>query len=154
MTLAPNLVITNQSIGDATSSYYLSLFDFDGFIGFGPKDLTNGTLSPDTNSTIPTILDNLVSQGLIEKPVFSLYFSPSENDSDTSEYAMLDPYVSPSLRCVDGVMTYGGYDQSLVWTRFSSASCRDGSYALHIVRGRADVCSLNGNISGLSLLGH
>lgn len=114
VTVAPNLAITNQSIGVQTSFVNLSLLDIDGLLGVGPVDLTNGTLSPDANSTIPTIMDNLVSQGLIGQQIFSLYFAPSENGSDTSEYAVLGPNVLPNLRCIYGVLTYGGYGPSLV----------------------------------------
>ncbi|KAF8589717.1 aspartic peptidase A1 [Ramaria rubella] len=61
VTLAPNLVITNQSIGSAIFSQ-----DFqgtDGILGIGPTDLTEGSLSsPDTTTLIPTVTDNLFSQ--------------------------------------------------------------------------------------------
>lgn len=77
------LVITKQSIGVASRS---EGFDgVDGIVGIGPVDLTLGTrrpryvvkkvakysspnldldtLSPDTRNTIPTVTDNLFSQG-------------------------------------------------------------------------------------------
>lgn len=83
MTLAPNLVITNQSIGDAL--YYADFGGVDGIVGVGPVDLTLGTLSPDTNATIPTVMNNLVSQKLIKDQVLGVYFAPSANYSDTSK---------------------------------------------------------------------
>lgn len=86
VTLAPNLVITNQSIGDALS--YASFEGVDGIVGVGPVDLALGTLSPDTNATIPTAMNNLVSQGLIEDQIFGVYFAPSTNYSDASGYSM------------------------------------------------------------------
>ncbi|KAN0088293.1 Aspartic peptidase domain containing protein [Tylopilus felleus] len=94
VTLAPNLVITNQSIGDALS--YASFEGVDGIVGVGPVDLALGTLSPDTNATIPTAMNNLVSQGLIEDQIFGVYFAPSTNYSDAN-----------------GALTYGGIDSSL-----------------------------------------
>ena len=116
MTLAPNLVITNQSIGDALSSYGFQ--GFDGIIGLGPIDLTLGALSPDRNTTIPTIMNNLVSQGLIENQVLGVYFAPSTNYTSISEYSMPHPCFPSNLRSVDGALTYGGVDSSLVWMRF------------------------------------
>ncbi|KAF8432236.1 acid protease [Boletus edulis BED1] len=93
VTLAPNLVIVNQSIGDALSS---AGFNFtDGILGLGPPDLTLGTLSPD-NVTIPTVMNNLVSQGLVENQVLGIYFAPPKNNNDTN-----------------GALTYGGTDSSL-----------------------------------------
>ncbi|KAG6381827.1 acid protease [Boletus reticuloceps] len=81
VTLAPNLVITNQSIGDALSN--AGFQGVDGIVGVGPVDLTLGTLSPDMNATRPTVMNNLVSQGLIKNKV------------------------------LDGALTYGGTDSSL-----------------------------------------
>lgn len=83
VTLAPNLVITNQSIGDALS--YSGIQDVDGAIGLGPVGLTNGTLSPDDNATIPTVMNNAASQGLIEHQVLGVFFAPANSENDTSE---------------------------------------------------------------------
>ncbi|KAF8448784.1 acid protease [Boletus edulis BED1] len=94
VTLAANLVITNQSIGDALS--YADFQGVDGIVGVGPVDLTLGTLSPDTNAAIPTVMNNLVSQGLIENQVLGVYFAPAVSYSDTN-----------------GALTYGGIDSGL-----------------------------------------
>ena len=110
----------NQSIGDAL--YYADFEGVDGIVGVGPVDLTQGTLSPDTNAMIPTVMNNLVSQGLIENQVLGVYFAPSTNYSDTSEYSMPDPWFPSSLRSVDGALTYGGIDSSLVCMRFVVSS--------------------------------
>lgn len=112
MTLAPNLVITNQSIGDALS--YADFEGVDGIVGVGPVDLTQGTLSPDTNALIPTVMNNLVSQGVIENQILGVYFAPSTNYSDTSEFERPCPCLQLNRRCVDGALTYGGIDSSLV----------------------------------------
>ncbi|KIJ65377.1 hypothetical protein HYDPIDRAFT_110424 [Hydnomerulius pinastri MD-312] len=94
VTLAPNLVITNQSIGDALS--YADFEGVDGIVGVGPVDLTQGTLSPDTNAMIPTVMNNLISQGLLEEQILGVYFAPATSYSDTN-----------------GALTYGGIDTSL-----------------------------------------
>ncbi|KAH9052748.1 aspartic peptidase A1 [Lactarius vividus] len=52
VTLSPTLVVHNQSIGIASTS--TGFQGFDGILGLGPVDLTTGTLSPDTNTPIPT----------------------------------------------------------------------------------------------------
>lgn len=103
MTLASNLVLTNQSIGDALS--YADFPGVDGIVGVGPVDLTRGTLSPDTDATIPTVMNNLVSQRLVEDQVLGVYFAPATSYSDTSEYSMPNPLftIEPETRrwCID-----------------------------------------------------
>ncbi|EIW80837.1 aspartic proteinase [Coniophora puteana RWD-64-598 SS2] len=69
-----SLTIKSQSIGVASSS---SGFDgADGILGIGPVDLTKGTLSPDDSATIPTVVDNLYSQGSIQSSVLGVQFKP------------------------------------------------------------------------------
>lgn len=53
--------VVGQSIGVATKSSGFT--GYDGIIGFGPVDLTEGTVSGST--TVPTFLDNLYSKGTI-----------------------------------------------------------------------------------------
>ncbi|EIW85643.1 acid protease [Coniophora puteana RWD-64-598 SS2] len=94
VTLAPGFVIKDQSIGDA-----LSWADFpgvDGIVGVGPADLTVGTLTPDVDATIPTVMDNALKQGLIEQEILGVSFAPATTYSDTN-----------------GALTYGGIDSSL-----------------------------------------
>jgi len=74
VTLSSNLVINKQSIGVASTSQGFN--GYDGVLGLGPTDLTIGTLSPNSNSLIPTITDNLFSQGTIPSNLFALYFEP------------------------------------------------------------------------------
>ncbi|KAI0695610.1 aspartic peptidase A1 [Cytidiella melzeri] len=82
VTLGNGLTVTKQSIGVATSS---EGFDgVDGIIGIGPVDLTEDTLSPDTSSTIPTITDNLFSQGVIPSHLVAVSFEPTTSDSSTN----------------------------------------------------------------------
>lgn len=85
------LTVTSQSIGAASSA---TGFDgVDGIIGFGPVDLTSGTVS--NANTVPTFLDNLKSQGSISTEVLGVYFKP-ESGSDTDD--------------TNGELTLGGVD--------------------------------------------
>ncbi|KAF8141361.1 acid protease [Boletus edulis] len=106
VTLAPNLVITNQSIGDALSN--AGFQGVDGIVGVGPVDLTLGTFSPDKNATAPTVMNNLMSQGLIENKVLGVYFGPATNYSDKN-----------------GALTYGGADLSVCEGEFTYAPVTD-----------------------------
>ncbi|KAJ7509624.1 acid protease [Mycena galericulata] len=90
--LAPGLVITQQSIGVAsTSSGFTGV---DGILGIGPVDLTQGTLS-DASATIPTVTDNLFSQGTINSDLIGISFEPATSDNDDN-----------------GSITFGGTDSS------------------------------------------
>ncbi|KAF8264556.1 acid protease [Lactarius quietus] len=93
VTLSSALVITNQSIGVASTSRGFS--GFDGILGIGPVDLTVGTLSPDTNSFIPTVTDNLFSEGNIPDDLVSVSFEPTTSSSDQN-----------------GELTFGGTDST------------------------------------------
>ena len=74
MTLAANLVIKDQSLG---SRIYSEGFEgVNGILGVGPVELTRGTLSSDKSATVPTVMNNLLLQGLIEKEVLGVYFAP------------------------------------------------------------------------------
>ncbi|EIM92896.1 aspartic peptidase A1 [Stereum hirsutum FP-91666 SS1] len=93
VSLGTGLTITRQSIGTATRS---TGFDgVDGILGIGPVDLTVGTLSPDTRDTIPTVTDNLFTQGTISAREVSVSFEPTT-----------------SLSSVNGELTFGGTDSS------------------------------------------
>lgn len=85
--------MTSQSIGAATSSQGFS--GVDGIIGFGPVDLTQGTVS--NANTVPTFMDNLYKQGSISTEVLGVYFHP-ESGSDTDD--------------TNGELTLGGTDSS------------------------------------------
>ena len=61
----------------------------------GPVDLTEGTLFPSLFSTIPTVTDNLASQGTIPTEEIGVSFEPT-----TSEVAN------------NGELTFGGTDSS------------------------------------------
>ncbi|KIJ23154.1 hypothetical protein M422DRAFT_276334 [Sphaerobolus stellatus SS14] len=93
VTLSSALVINNQSIGVASSS---SGFEgVDGIIGIGPTDLTLDTLSPATNTLIPTVTDNLFTQGAIPSQLVAVSFEPTNSETITN-----------------GELTFGGTDSS------------------------------------------
>jgi cathepsin E len=69
VTLAPGLVIKNQSIGVSEQSQG---FDgVDGILGVGPAGLTVGTLPDKETTAIPTVIDNLATQVRL---IFLLHF--------------------------------------------------------------------------------
>lgn len=93
ITLGSGLVIPTQSIGVASTA---AGFDgTDGILGIGPVALTRNTLSPDTNATIPTVIDNLFSRRTISSKVIGIFFEPTNSNST-----------------VNGVLTWGGTDRS------------------------------------------
>ncbi|KAI9452797.1 aspartic peptidase A1 [Lactarius psammicola] len=91
LTIGPGLVIADQSIGIASTSTGFN--GFDGILGIGPVDLTVGTLSPHTNTPIPTVTDNLFSQGTLTSDVVSVSFEPTTTTSNKN-----------------GELTFGGTD--------------------------------------------
>ncbi|KIM47467.1 hypothetical protein M413DRAFT_439126 [Hebeloma cylindrosporum] len=93
VTLAPGLVIPKQSIGVASTS--TGFAGVDGILGIGPVDLTVGTLSPATNSPIPTVTDNLFANGVITANEIGVSFEPT---------------TTPEV--LNGELTWGGTDSS------------------------------------------
>ncbi|KAH9935241.1 acid protease [Amylocystis lapponica] len=82
VTIAPDFVIRNQSIGDALQS--ADFEGVDGIIGVGPLILTEGTLYPDANATIQTVTGNALTQGLIQTEVIGVYFAPATKYSQAN----------------------------------------------------------------------
>lgn len=79
----------------------------DGVLGIGPINLTRGTVS--NTDTVPTVMDNLFSQGFIDSEVLGVYFIPASQEDAT------------------GALTFGGYNNSLTtsdisYTPITSAS--------------------------------
>lgn len=91
VTLSSDLVITGQGVGVASRSSGFS--GFDGILGIGPVDLTENTVSG--VSTVPTVTDNLLSQGTISEEVVGVYFAPTTTTETTN-----------------GELTFGGIDTS------------------------------------------
>ncbi|KAI6148312.1 acid protease [Pisolithus tinctorius] len=100
------LTINQQSIGVATQSQSLSGTGIDGVLGLGPADLTQGTVS--NIDTVPTVVDNLYSQGMISSAVLGIYFVPA-SDSNSGE------------------LTFGGYDPSVITSTVHYAPITDTS---------------------------
>ncbi|KAK7063997.1 aspartic proteinase [Favolaschia claudopus] len=81
VTLAAGLVIPKQSIGVASRSSGFS--GVDGILGIGPVGLTQGTLS-NSAATVPTVTDNLFSQGTITNNVIGISFEPTTSEDDNN----------------------------------------------------------------------
>ena len=93
VTLSPDLVILEQSIGVASSSAGMNA-GVDGILGVGPTGLTQGTVN--NTDTVPTVSDNLFSQGTIPEEVLGVYFIPAAETSNNGE------------------LTFGGHDESAI----------------------------------------
>lgn len=91
VTLGSGLTITQQSIGVASTS--TGFTGVDGIIGIGPLDLTQGTLTNSPATTIPTVTDNLYSEGIISEIVVGISFEPTTSQTNTN-----------------GELTFGGTD--------------------------------------------
>ncbi|EKM48656.1 uncharacterized protein PHACADRAFT_108504 [Phanerochaete carnosa HHB-10118-sp] len=90
VTISPDLIIEKQSIGVASESQGISAVD--GVFGIGPIDLTKDTVSGQLE--VPTVLDNMTSQGIIKSNVLGIFFEPTVKE-----------------RTVTGELTFGGFDQ-------------------------------------------
>ncbi|KAF8139014.1 aspartic peptidase domain-containing protein [Boletus edulis] len=90
VTLSPDLVINQQSIGVSHVFSFNNSDGIDGVLGIGPVDLTENTV--DGVDTVLTVMDNLHSQGTISE-VFGVFFKP-------------DLQV--------GELTFGSYDESAI----------------------------------------
>ncbi|KLO09318.1 aspartic peptidase A1 [Schizopora paradoxa] len=92
-TLGGGLSVKAQSFGAASKSQGFS--GIDGVLGLGPTDLTLNSLNPDSDSTIPTITDNLFSQKIISSHEFAISFEPTNLANANT-----------------GELTFGGIDNS------------------------------------------
>ncbi|KAG1904763.1 aspartic peptidase domain-containing protein [Suillus fuscotomentosus] len=91
ITLGSGLTIAAQSIGVASTS--TGFADVDGILGIGPVDLTTDTLTNEPTKMIPTVIDNLYSQGTISQKVVGISFEPTTSNTVTN-----------------GALTFGGTD--------------------------------------------
>jgi hypothetical protein len=91
VSLGNGLTITKQSIGVAATS--TGFTGVDGIVGIGPVDLTEGTLTKETTTTIPTVTQNLYTQGIISEEVVGVSFEPTNSEAVTN-----------------GELTFGGTD--------------------------------------------
>ncbi|EGN98549.1 hypothetical protein SERLA73DRAFT_91976 [Serpula lacrymans var. lacrymans S7.3] len=91
VTLSSSLVIQNQSIGVASTATGFN--DVDGILGVGPTDLTQGTVSGQTE--VPTVVDNLYSQGTIGEDSIGISYEPTTTEGE-----------------LNGEITFGGTDNT------------------------------------------
>ncbi|KDQ62683.1 hypothetical protein JAAARDRAFT_121181 [Jaapia argillacea MUCL 33604] len=120
VTLSPELVIQNQSIGVASTAQGFS--DVDGILGVGPVDLTQNTVSNTT--TVPTVTDNLYAQGTIPEEILGISYVPTTTSGaangeldfgsvDSSKYTGKIGYVP--ITSTSPASNYWGIDQSLTY---------------------------------------
>ncbi|KAK0464208.1 acid protease [Desarmillaria tabescens] len=118
--LAADLVIDEQSIGVASSAEGFS--GVDGILGIGPVDLTEGTVGG--SGTIPTVTDNLKSEGKIDKESIGISYVPTTGTDmangeltfgteDSSKYTGEITYVP--ITSTSPANKYWGIDQSLTY---------------------------------------
>ncbi|KAI5986037.1 aspartic peptidase domain-containing protein [Pisolithus orientalis] len=88
-----SLTITKQSIGVASKSSGFP--GVDGILGIGPEDLTEGTLTNEPSTEIPTVTQNLYTEGKIPAEIVSVSFEPITSTSS-----------------MNGELTFGGVDSS------------------------------------------
>ena len=91
----------------------------DGILGVGPTDLTQGTVA-NTRDTVPTVSDNLFSQGTISEEVLGVCCIPA-GGTDNGELtfggydksAVVGPVDYVSLTAASPASTFWGIDQSI-----------------------------------------
>ncbi|KAG1754942.1 aspartic peptidase domain-containing protein [Suillus paluster] len=116
VTLGSGLTITAQSIGVA---YEINGFTtVDGILGIGPLGLTAGTLTNALTTTIPTVTQNLNSQGHISQIVVGVSFQPTTSEKVTN-----------------GELTFGGtdatkYTDSIAYTPLTTKSPSSGYWGI------------------------
>ncbi|KAI0064989.1 acid protease [Artomyces pyxidatus] len=134
VTLGTGLVIPKQSIGVASSSSGFS--GFDGILGRRLNDNTiKGTLTPATTTTIPTVTDNLYSQGTIPTDLVAVSYEPATSASvsngeltfgglDSSKYTGSITYTS--ITTTYPASNYWGINQSILYGTTSILSSTAG----------------------------
>jgi len=80
VSLGPDFIITEQSIGVASSAQGLD-DGVDGILGIGPVDLTADTISGEPS--VPTVADNLYKLGIIPTESIAISFAPTTTADDT-----------------------------------------------------------------------
>ncbi|KAJ3777766.1 family A1 protease [Lentinula raphanica] len=102
--LSNELIIKNQSIGVA--DFQQGFNSMDGILGIGPVDLTDGTiLGSLVMSNLPTVSDNLFSEGVISTEVVGVSFVPTTGASNEPEGELIFGDIGGSSRFT-GQITY------------------------------------------------
>ncbi|KAJ3752774.1 acid protease [Lentinula raphanica] len=103
--LSNELIIKNQSIGVA--DFQQGFNSMDGILGIGPVDLTDGTIlgSLAPVITVPTVSDNLFSEGVISTEVVGVSFVPTTGASNEPEGELIFGDIGGSSRFT-GQITY------------------------------------------------
>ncbi|KAG2109292.1 acid protease [Suillus discolor] len=115
--LSAGLVIDEQSIGVASSSQGFQ--GVDGILGVGPTDLTENTVS--NVDVVPTVTDNLYSQGVIGTRALGIYFVPAAASDSVGELTfgghdslkITSSVTYVSLTTTSPASNYWGIDQSI-----------------------------------------
>lgn len=108
--LTLNGIAIKQGVGAATISHGI---ESDGVFGIGPTALTQGTLSPNTGDEVPTITDNLFSQGFIGQRITTitaqqLIFGPPPDEYSDAIYTPITTQVpASSFWGIDVSFAYG-----------------------------------------------
>ncbi|KAG2132311.1 aspartic proteinase [Suillus bovinus] len=120
VTLGQGLTIPHQSIGVA--SIASGFVGVDGILGLGPVGLTLGTLIDDPTTAIPTVTDNLHSQGTIHREVVSISFEPTNSQPVTNGELTFGgtiankhagPITYTPITTTQSASTYWGIDESI-----------------------------------------
>ncbi|GBE81416.1 Polyporopepsin [Sparassis crispa] len=121
VSLGNGLTIRNQSFGVASQTG--GFYGVDGVIGIGPVDLTKGTVGY-SDAEIPTVTDNLYSQGVISEHLVAVSFEPTTSEgvtngeltfggTDSSKYTGSIAYTS--LTTTSPASYYWGIDESIAY---------------------------------------
>ncbi|KAG1884795.1 acid protease [Suillus subluteus] len=127
VTLSSDLVITGQSIGVASSAPGFNIAD--GILGVGPTDLTQGTVS--NVASVPTVTDNLYSNGTISTEAIGVYFVPGGGAGELTFGGFDSSKTTSSVNYVPLTTTspsseYWGIDQSIAYGNSTILSATAG----------------------------
>ncbi|KAK9443502.1 aspartic peptidase A1 [Metarhizium brunneum] len=109
----------NQSIGVANTT--TGVTEVDGLLGLGPTDLTLGTLTPDKSKTIPTVPDNLFSQGHAESATVTIVKQAITFGSTSLTNVTYAPITEVAV-----AKTFWGFDASVAYGDSSLLSTKAG----------------------------
>ncbi|EKM77225.1 hypothetical protein AGABI1DRAFT_93597 [Agaricus bisporus var. burnettii JB137-S8] len=107
-----SLTLAQQSIGVADTS--VGFEGTDGILGIGPVALTQGTLSPDVSTLIPTVTDNLFANGDIDaNEIGGVDSSKFTGDINFMFLFLTDPIILSPVTSTQPASFFWGIDQSV-----------------------------------------